>query len=432
MSPVIFQKSRLVHSPATAKELAEYAVLLHRIGLHREPFDILRAVSANDAPEKILFEAFCHFRVWDFAAAKTALELHSRYETDEEQRLLGRLNLAAAQVGLGECEGALDQLNQLQVEAKSRGNRRMEMQIQELWAQVMIQQNRFDDASMRLDLIQSFSRDAFGVESRFARKWWLILSALREGSTEPFSEMRQFARQAFDWEMLREADLYEYRIKPSQRLLDRLYFGTPHSAYRARLLAMGSGMQPSENFLITRSKTRPSEVIRLSTGRTLSNDKRRIPPGTLHRFFIALNQDLYAPTAIPEIFARVFHDERFHPETSVNRVHQLVHRVKGFISDSGLDLELSQRRGLYRLRPGLNLGLEFDLGAPSSTSLSDQERRVTDRLVQAPQKASELREALHLSRMTLHRVLSALKHKGLVRVLGSGRDTQYELIVPKT
>ncbi|NJL26043.1 MAG: hypothetical protein HC902_13335 [Calothrix sp. SM1_5_4] len=66
LSPVVMPKTG---QTATGPEIAEYAVLLQKIGAIEESSRMLALIDRERVPESSLYRAFYHFHRWDPAAA---------------------------------------------------------------------------------------------------------------------------------------------------------------------------------------------------------------------------------------------------------------------------------------------------------------------------------------------------------------------------
>jgi hypothetical protein len=85
-------------SDASARERAEYAAALSRIGATSEALGILESLKGSDHPEVPLFHAFALISQWDYRGAIPLLRRHERAAQTDYQRLIGRVNLVAALV----------------------------------------------------------------------------------------------------------------------------------------------------------------------------------------------------------------------------------------------------------------------------------------------------------------------------------------------
>ncbi|NUM87917.1 MAG: hypothetical protein HUU37_01820 [Bdellovibrionales bacterium] len=162
-------------------------------------------------------------------------------------------------------------------------------------------------------------------------------------------EVRALAVARENWETVRDCDFHLARSRKDFSGLTRVYFGTPHAAYRARVLAELGARRLPESFLWSpegRGRGRRA-VIDLLTGSALDH---RLKPGQVpHRLLCALAADFYKPQTLPAIHASLFPDRHFNPVSSRDVVHQAMKRLRAWLDVNGLPLFVLENAGRFQL-----------------------------------------------------------------------------------
>lgn len=339
--------------PPTDFEKAEYGVALLRLGAIPEALELLNDVSPAKVPMVHLYRAFCHFNRWNYLAGLQCLEFDlSKLPVDDYQKNTIRVNRAAAKLWLADLDGLEYELLDLQETLGRNNQRRLQSNVFEMLAQNYIQTESWDksaDALRRsMELIDSNHR----MDTLFIRKWQAISQALRDRDPTALGELRTEALAAGHWETVRDVDHYRLQIEPDRRLFEYLYFGTPHHSFRHRL---EHGW---------RSEFAIPEYAEVGGGTAPSRVWNPFEPGKdwgslSHRLNLVLLQDLYQPRRVGEIFSMLFQNEYFNPDSSVNRVHQAVRRLKEFMRENQVPASIESIDGLYRLQiaPDIAVGL---------------------------------------------------------------------------
>jgi hypothetical protein len=136
LTPVVHPERTKTGDTASNAELAEYGVLLHRIGATREALHTLEKVNTIEVPDALLYRSFCHFSEWEYEGATKALEAYTTQTSSGYMNFVARVNLASAYVGGERFEQALDLLARNIEEARANSYSRLQGNCHELRAQV--------------------------------------------------------------------------------------------------------------------------------------------------------------------------------------------------------------------------------------------------------------------------------------------------------
>lgn len=419
---------------ATSEEKAEYAAALSFIGVGEEAFQILKNI--HDVPQALLFQAFALFSQWDYGAAIELLNRYLQQPITDYQRLVGRVNLAAALVHTGKQTVAVPLLESLLAELKASGNILLYGNALELKAQNEITAKNWEEATRVLAdaarvLEQSQSRDFF-----FVNKWQTIVSFLRAPHSKiEQQKLRLFRARALrehHWETVRHCDQFEAVALRSMPLCAHLYFGTPHPKFRERLLAeAGLAELEQREYLWRLNEGRPVARIDLSTG-VIAGAKRPhigLKPGqTLHRLLVALCGDFYRPLRVGAAYYALNPGDFYHPLHSPPRVYEAVRRLRERLRDSGSYLEVAEANGFYRLSARQPVAIRVRM-MPALPRHGGLMLRVYEKWRAAPASVRDISASLGVSPRTTLRLLTAPENREWVTKLGAGPTTRYQVML---
>jgi hypothetical protein len=249
--------------------------------------------------------------------------------------MVGRVNLAAAWVTMDRRDQALAFLNENINQARSLSYQRLLANCFELRAQLHFHAG--DYAAARADLTDAAT--AMGpnpsLDQFFIQKWSAVIEAFEQRDVTPLKRMREEAIQRSHWETVREADRFALKIEFSRPLFHHLMFGTPFAEYRAMVqkdyeikLSGGTHLHGTPG----------GEVLELATGRF--GDGKQGPPPKVLAVLKALTRDFYRPIGVGGLFAEIFPEDYLDINSSIHRVHQLVHRARAWISENKLPFEI--------------------------------------------------------------------------------------------
>lgn len=347
LSPSVRDHSLPAGSRVQPADLAEYGALLWRVGAVSEALSVLESVDSREAPEALLYQAFCYFSQWEYSETLPILEMYLRAPINNYASLVGCVNLCAAFVGSRRYTSARELLNS-NLELTRHGEFwRLHGNCLELSAQVHIAEGEFAKARLDLDRAAQLLSDNRITDELYIRKWRAILKAHESGDISDLRAFRAEAVQRENWESVREADLFMLKFKFDQEKFEHLIFGTPFIPYRERVMAELS-RKPANASYIYGDPSGP--VLDVATA-TMKGVHAEIRPGALiHRVIEALLKDLYRPIGLGAFFSALFPGEYFDPYSSPNRVHQLVRRTRKWFERNGFPVAILSTESGYNLK----------------------------------------------------------------------------------
>lgn len=426
-----------IQRDAAPGELAEYGMALVKNGSFDEALGILAEIDPRAEPRTFLYQAFARFPRWEYGEALPLLEKFlSRVDPGAYEHRIAEVNRLAALIFVGRLGQAAESARRLLESTERDGQRLLQANVLELSAQVAIQSDDHARARESLERARSLLSDAPVGDRLFVDKWQAVirLAETRGLEAAPLEEVRRSALGLGHWETLRDCDFHEARHRARPDLFARLYHGTPHEAYRARLLeVLRAYGAPSESHLRKGASGPPPgsdegtldlEAATWKAGRALFR-----AGGVEHRLLVQLNRDFYRPERIGSLFAAVYPGEYFNPVSSPLRVHQALRRLRRSIREAKVPLRIREEGHQYFLVPGKSCAIASRV---SRQGAGDRELELRFRgleviLSGGALGARELSRLSGLSVSTVTRILKEARESGWVIAEGQGPARKYRL-----
>ena len=425
----IVRPENTLQTPATHKEKAEYAVALQKMGAIKEAMDLLKEVDKSIFPEQLLYTSFCLFAQWDYKEALPLLrEFVESDELSEYMRTVGRVNLAAALVIAKENDEAEKLLALLEKHAVENELNFLYGNIMELSAQLSVNRNDMNKARGYLDNALRQFKDFDSPDSLFVHKWLAIVECLEKDKvTDNLHRIIEKASSYGHWETLRHCDLIIATLTGHRDQLEKVYFGTPHTAYRQKILdEVRTPWEPPDHYIYKdKFKNTPRAFdLELGDEQDLSLN---LPNGQLiHQLLILLFSDLYKPTSLGRLHSYLFDGEYFNPFTSPDRIYQLMKRLKIWLGENQVPVEVHSSSGGYlpQLTKPYGILIPKDPLPYQATGLGV---RKLGRLVGQEFSGKQAREKSGVKLSSMNRLLNAAMEEGLIEKLGNGPKTRYKI-----
>jgi len=372
LNPAVRPTGRRKVPLATPAEIAEYGASLVRLGATTEAIGLFKKLDADSLPDILLYQAFAYFVQWNYAASIPLLQRYIEHpRLTDYQRAVGKANLSAALVHENHplSEKTLDDF-----EAHSkRGD------YQFLYANALIiraehniETKNWNEAERVLALAEQTQKTNDTLEALFIRKWKAIVQLNRKGNQRAISALdrvREGARALSHWETLRNCDYHQAVATGNWDLFHRVYFGTPHEAFRQRLRKdMGRAMELPRHYDFVLKATvseKSSPPILIDLFSTESASRNGLKAGqAVHRLLSILSCDLYRPIRLAAIHAQLHPGEFFSPTSSPQRIHQIVMRLKRALVKNKIPLKVHESDSTYEIVPTAPCQVRIPLGRP--------------------------------------------------------------------
>lgn len=420
LSPIV-GVSRNSSVEPTPAELAEYAMLLNKIGSTREALSRLAGLDIKSVPEAALYRAFCFLSQWNYESARIELQSYiAQPGLGTYQQSVAQLNLAAVEIFLQDLKSAEDRIRTQVILAEQNGYRRSLANAWHLHAQIAIHRQDHSAAIDHLERARHYINLDGTSESLFIEKWRVVALLLSERNPEPLREFKQLATKFAYWEGARDVDYHLAKFFDDRELLEFLYSGTPFEPYRQKLLNAFPFTPGSTYVLGERGPELDLELAKIS-----GEQEPIFKPGQkTHQLLNLLLSDFYRPQPVGSIHSNLFPDEHFNIYSSPNRVYQLVIRARRTLADAGIGLSLTRVNGGYHFRiQGLKIRLKNRRGA---LTVDDVIRaKLNDAFAERPFTSGEARLRLAMSAAHFSRMVTRATHEGWLQKSGAGRKTKY-------
>ena len=129
-------------------------------------------------------------------------------------------------------------------------------------------------------------------------------------------------------------------------------------------------------------------------------------------------------------FGRLWPGEFYNPNSSPNRVHQAVRRLKKCLRAKRTHLDITEKRGFYFLLGRPACSIEVDITKPGRSSLEYSLSILRSVLPMRSFTVTEVSQLLKMPIWKARRWIVAATNEGHVRRHGNGRYTRYELVKP--
>lgn len=355
--------------PTTDSEKAEYAALLSRMGGVKQALGILKNLGTGRPVDAHLFETFCYLAQWDFLNAESSILKYLSVVVDPYARLVAQVNLVSALIGqgrFGEAQSLIDQA--LPLAEASQANR-LQGNFLQLKAQALFWEEKYESAlaaiRKSIQMIQGV-----GTQDQFLiTKWEKIIRAFEQNGRQELVDFQRHCFKNREWETAREVDRFLLHIEMDQRRFDRLFYGTPHACYR-QALKIEFSQEPSREYAQIGASEGP---IFDPKHWTLASQAVSDPGSKVKQLVGALFADFYMPARAAGIFADVYPDEIFDIESSPLKIRQLLQRLRGWLENENIPIQISEWRAYHRVRPAkeasVRIYLDYGFGQSNEDRL---------------------------------------------------------------
>ncbi len=409
----------------TPKESAAYAGILIKIGSVSEAAELLGKLPRS-LPEIDLYSAYACISEWNYAAAVPHLRRYLEWpQLAPYQRSIGEVNLAAAWVALGEASQGQPLLQALLSKAKHSDWKLLLKNSLELSAQLAIESGDYTLASQCLDRIEISEVKAKDDLLVAKQRAVLALKLEHRNARKLITSVRERATSFEHWETVRDCDYQLALAQHDENLVLQVYFGTPYPSYRRRLAdSCRSWLGPLPQSWIFGGRER---VFDIRQGKELGEALRLKPGQAVHRMFAALSSDLYRPISQGALFARLFSNQYYDPESGLQRIANVLLRWRRWCEETRFPFRASVEKGSYRLEVPATCGLRL-WNSTATSELTPAVELTLERLLNFAPKEFSSRDAasvLHLGLRSTIDILNWGVKNGYLLRLGKGPATKY-------
>lgn len=285
-------------------------------------------------------------------------------QVEPYQRLVGKLNLAAALVPSGHYNEAIDLLSEL--ESTLDPQKQLVLLSNTFEVRTQAELFRGDYAKAKIYLDRARSTHSFGqqIMGLIFKKWQIILDWKIKGNSSSIEDaiikLQDHARENSFYELVRDCDYYRSQMTENADLYDRLILGTAHPNYGLRFRnTVFEDRKASASYLWMGdgSTSAPEQVIDMANAKSIDGSLILKPKQIHYQLIRLLSTDFYRPFKLGEVFESLFEDQYFDPHSSPQRVYMAVSRLRSFLKKAGYAANLTDASEGYLFRPTSGFGV---------------------------------------------------------------------------
>lgn len=412
----------------SAREIAEYAACLIRIGATDEAVSLLTPLTKS-LPMASLYLAFAYINLLNNEAASEHLRLFLQNpDLDVYWRSIGICNLAACYTAMESPQRSQPLVSELLEYAAQQKLNFLLAACYELTAQNQILTGEIHGALSTLGNAAKLLGDSPSREAFFIKKWkavaqWKIAPDSAEAK-KTWATIHDEAIKRRSWETLRQLDFYEFQFTQDPLLFGKLYFGTRFAEFKSKVLKYSKLEKKPTDFLFLNPQAKI--ILDVTTAEIEPSQKNLArPEGLVHRTLQALCSDLYRPFRIPTLHAMIYPNEYYHPTGAKYRVHFAIKELRDALKDSKLPVQVARRGQEYQLQVSPQAALRMsDRKSTFGLEWDRTHAAFSDGLFTMREGA----ELLHLNERAMQRLLADWIGQGICAKVGRGPSTRYQLI----
>ncbi len=436
MRPIIRPKVKASTEP-TSSEKSTYSLLLLGVGAVPEAWELLESADQTSAEIK-LSKAFIQINRWNYRAAVPLLRDYLLIAKDLYQKTVAQVNLAASLVVIGKAVEARELLNSIHQTTSQNRWSLLQKNAHELSAQIAIQEKDWNLADQLLNLAATGNNDGAGLDDLFVQKWKAFASILRNPQSNDALKavlaVRKAALNSNHWETVRDCDFHQAIATRDPNLLVNVYYGSQHPSFKERLENSSAGWTEIPRESVWQMDAKPSSrIFDLHSAEEVGGTAKLKPGKSLHLALKVLTSDSYRPFLVGSLHNAVFPGDHFNPDSSLRRVAFLIHRLRAWLKENKIPVQVIVNEQGYRLQTTgpyaflLRKNLETKSDDSPTHSLRMHEK-LLKKYAEEPISVTQIAEILEISVRSARYFAGWAVSSGRAKKLGSGRSTQYIML----
>lgn len=341
---------------ASIQEKEEYAAALVALKATEEAFILLSELKKENSPKTHLFLGMAHINRWDYESAVVELRKFQEFRyISSYDRYIGTVNLMAALVATAGEDSK--QINAIEAEidfhlesTKELGFKILHANLLEIKSQLIVKSIQTKTSKTLLKKASTIINDPNSKDNLFVRKWEIIArkpdvsddtSVIAKWKKE-MGELRQKAKAINHIETIRDIDFHLGEFNPP--LVQRVFFGTPYSSFREKIIEVYNPKLRSEYWLHIDSN---SEAKKTEFDYLQYTDLKI--GSIVLKVLKAMTFDFYKRQNKYTLFELVFPNDYLDPSSSFNKIHQALSRTREWLKKQKIPLEIHEENEEYFL-----------------------------------------------------------------------------------
>lgn len=409
-----------------------YAAALLGLGAAEEAQELLKKIQQH--PPALLSYAISFFSSWNYEASLPLLKKYLKLQTDPYMSLVGRINLIAASIGLGDYVGGQVQLRDLITDLKD--NPKASVLYGNCWeiqAQIDIENKEYEKALQSLETSKIIFKDQLTRYLLYVNKWEavakLALNPKSDLNQKNLIEIINQAKQLRNWETIRDSEFQFAKYTANYELIQKNLLGTPFKGYHQRIKKLYN-IQLDENFLYAYApETYLSQNAMLSESVLDKKDlhKEKLGSATGVKILNLLLKDFYKPLRAGVVHHFLNPNTYFNPFSSAHNIRNHIYRFNNSCTTNAIPLSIFINRGDIFLK--LSSNKPISISAKSRVFKSGREwslSQISANFKGTTFSAAKVAEKLKISkRQANYLIKQALVDKDLIKI-NAGRSSLYK------
>lgn len=422
-------------------EKAVYATTLVEIGATGEATELLKSIDGDKVPRVHFGRGLAEVKTWNWKAAiphfEAALERGHPASSAANKAWLG----AAYMYGTANFQRSRILLEESLRESTASANLFVHQRALKFLVESYFLLRDWRHATRAIERLERLA-DEEGViyYRKIAQQWRIMVSAFnprdQRHQLEELTAIRDWFLAREHWEDARSCDFYRASHSRDLALLTHLYFGTPFASLRSRIEQLVGGVEklPQQYLWMPDGKTKSSHALNVLTGESDLSRARLKSGQNLQRLLALLCSDFYCPMRLAQVHEHLYPGDYFNPLSSPDRVHQVMHRLRSWLTKAKVPLTIAEQGGYYHVRTARGLALELfrdpeQVAAQLTQPLGVAAARALDQLrgqfKKQPFSAQQAAAALDVSYRSAAGYMKAFTERGITTKLGAGPATVY-------
>lgn len=426
------QKFEELNEPPPEDFITTYAAALLGLGAAEEAQELLKKIQHH--PQALFIYAISFFSSWNYETSLPLLQKYLKIQTDPYMSLVGRINLIAASIGLGDYTGGQSQLRELISDLKD--NPKASVLYGNCWeiqAQIDIENKEYEKALQSLETSKFIFKDQLTRYLLYVNKWEavakLALNPHSESHQKNLIEIINQAKFLRNWETIRDSEFQFAKYTGNHELIQKNLLGTPFKGYHQRIKKLYN-LHLNEDFLYAYSpetylSQNPRQTHSLLNKKDLHEDLLGSPTGV--KILNLLLKDFYKPLRSGLVHHFLNPNTYYNPFSSAHNIRNHIYRFNNSCKSNAIPLAIFINHGDIFLK--ISNEKAISVSAKTRTYKSGKELKLSQISMHFKGmsfSAAKVAEKLNVSkRQANYLIKQALIDKALVKLQG-GRSSLYK------
>jgi hypothetical protein len=411
--------------------ITTYAASLLGLGAAEEAQELLKKIQHH--PQALLSYAISFFSSWNYEASLPLLKKYLKLQTDPYMSLVGRINLIAASIGLGDYVGGQAQLRDLIADLKD--NPKASVLYGNCWeiqAQIDIESKEYEKALQSLETSKLIFKDQLTRYLLYVNKWEavakLALNPESDFNQKRLIEIISQAKSLRNWETIRDSEFQFAKYTGNYELIQKNLLGTPFKGYHQRIEKLYN-IHLDKDFHYAYS---PENYLSLNTISSIAllekNDfhEDNLGSSTGVRILNLLLKDFYKPARSGVVHHFLNPETYYNPFSSAHNIRNHIYRFNKSCSANEIPVSIYINHGDIFLK--LSNDKAISISAKTRTYKSGKEwslDQISTHFKGTTFSAAQVAERLKISKRQANYLIKQALMENKLTKINAGRSSLY-------